>query len=51
MSWSSGKGTSWDRLDELSMPVLIGAGAQDRLMDAYHPFAMICRLGNADLVA
>jgi pimeloyl-ACP methyl ester carboxylesterase len=50
MSWSSGKETAWDRLEELTMPMLIGAGAQDRLMDRYHAYAMIRRLGNANLV-
>jgi pimeloyl-ACP methyl ester carboxylesterase len=50
MNWSSGKETAWDRLEELTMPVLVAAGAQDRLMDAYHSYAMVRRLPNADLI-
>jgi pimeloyl-ACP methyl ester carboxylesterase len=49
-SWSSGKDAAWDRLEELTMPVLVAAGAQDRLMDAYHSYAMVRRLPNADLI-
>jgi pimeloyl-ACP methyl ester carboxylesterase len=50
MSWSSGKDGAWDRLEELTMPILVAAGAQDRLMDAYHSYAMVRRLPNAFLV-
>jgi pimeloyl-ACP methyl ester carboxylesterase len=50
MSWSSGAESAWDRLEELEMPILIAAGAQDRLMDAYHSYAMIRRLPNANLL-
>ncbi len=49
-SWSSSTETAWDRLDELRMPLLIAAGAHDRLMDACHSYAMVRRLSNADLV-
>jgi pimeloyl-ACP methyl ester carboxylesterase len=50
MTWSSGKDAAWDRLEELTMPILVAAGAQDRLMDAYHSYAMVRRLSNADLI-
>jgi pimeloyl-ACP methyl ester carboxylesterase len=46
-SWSAGTETAWERLEELTMPVLIAAGAQDRLMDAYNSYAMVRRLSNA----
>lgn len=32
------------------MPILVAAGAQDRLMDAYNSYAMVRRLSNATLV-
>jgi pimeloyl-ACP methyl ester carboxylesterase len=49
-SWSAGTETAWERLEELTMPILIAAGAQDRLMDAYNSYAMVRRLPNATLV-
>jgi pimeloyl-ACP methyl ester carboxylesterase len=49
-NWSSGKDAAWDRLEELTMPILVAAGAQDRLMDAYHSYAMVRRLPNACLL-
>jgi pimeloyl-ACP methyl ester carboxylesterase len=49
-SWSSGVETAWDRLEELIMPILVAAGAQDRLMDAFHSYAMVRRLPNANLL-
>jgi len=48
--WSSGTDSAWERLEELTMPVLIAAGAQDRLMDAYNSYAMVRRLPNANLI-
>jgi pimeloyl-ACP methyl ester carboxylesterase len=48
--WSSGTDTAWERLEELTMPILIAAGAQDRLMDAYNSYAMVRRLPNANLI-
>ncbi|HXO08869.1 MAG TPA: alpha/beta hydrolase [Solirubrobacteraceae bacterium] len=48
--WSSGTDTAWERLGELTMPILIAAGAQDRLMDAYNSYAMVRRLPNANLI-
>jgi pimeloyl-ACP methyl ester carboxylesterase len=50
MSWSSGAESAWDRLGELEMPILVAAGAQDRLMDAYHSYAIVRRLPNANLL-
>ncbi len=32
------------------MPVLLAAGAHDRLMDAYHSYAMVRRLASANLL-
>jgi pimeloyl-ACP methyl ester carboxylesterase len=49
-SWSTGHETVWDRLEQLTMPILVAAGAQDRLMDAYHSYAMVRRLPNATLL-
>jgi pimeloyl-ACP methyl ester carboxylesterase len=49
-SWSTGHETAWERLEELTMPILVAAGAQDRLMDAYHSYAMVRRLPNATLL-
>jgi pimeloyl-ACP methyl ester carboxylesterase len=49
-SWSAGAETAWDRLDELTMPTLVAAGAHDRLMDAYHSYAMVRRIPNAELL-
>jgi pimeloyl-ACP methyl ester carboxylesterase len=49
-SWSAGTETAWERLEELRMPILVAAGAQDRLMDAYNSYAMVRRLPNATLV-
>src|ERR1700733_2329292 len=48
--WSSGTDSAWERLGELTMPILIAAGAQDRLMDAYNSYAMVRRLPNANLI-
>jgi pimeloyl-ACP methyl ester carboxylesterase len=49
-SWSTGTETAWERLEELTMPILVAAGAQDRLMDAYNSYAMVRRLPNATLM-
>jgi pimeloyl-ACP methyl ester carboxylesterase len=48
--WSSGTDSAWERLEELTMPILIAAGAQDRLMDAYNSYAMVRQLPNANLL-
>jgi pimeloyl-ACP methyl ester carboxylesterase len=49
-SWSSGTDSAWERLEDLTMPILIAAGAQDRLMDAYNSYALVRRLPNATLI-
>jgi pimeloyl-ACP methyl ester carboxylesterase len=49
-SWSTGAETAWNRLEELTMPTLVAAGAHDRLMDAYHSYAMVRRMPNAELL-
>jgi pimeloyl-ACP methyl ester carboxylesterase len=48
--WSSGTDSAWERLEELTLPILIAAGAQDRLMDAYNSYATVRRLPNANLI-
>jgi pimeloyl-ACP methyl ester carboxylesterase len=50
MSWSSGAEGAWESLEGLTMPILVAAGAQDRLMDAFHSYAIVRRLPNAILV-
>jgi len=40
----------WDRMDELTMPVLVANGAQDVMINAYASFAMTKALANAKLV-
>lgn len=48
--WSTGVETAWDRLEELTLPMLVAAGAQDRLMDADNSYAMVRKLSNANLL-
>ncbi|QMU73055.1 alpha/beta fold hydrolase [Streptacidiphilus sp. P02-A3a] len=50
VAWSSGQDSAWERLEELTLPVLVAGGAHDLLMDAYHSFAMVRRLPDATLV-
>ena len=40
----------WDRLPELTMPVLVANGAHDVMVDAYASYAMSQRLPNAKVV-
>jgi pimeloyl-ACP methyl ester carboxylesterase len=49
-NWSTGVEGAWARLEEMTMPILVAAGAQDRLMDAYHSYAIVRRLPNAMLL-
>jgi pimeloyl-ACP methyl ester carboxylesterase len=35
--WSAGTDSAWECLEELTMPILIAAGAHDRLMDPITP--------------
>jgi pimeloyl-ACP methyl ester carboxylesterase len=50
MSWSSGAEGAWESLEGLTMPILVAVGAQDRLMDALHSYAIVRRLPTAILV-
>jgi pimeloyl-ACP methyl ester carboxylesterase len=50
IAWSRGDEQTWDRLDELELPVLLGHGAHDVLMDRYNAYAMSTRLRDAKLV-
>lgn len=40
----------WDRLDSVTIPVLVANGAHDRMIDAYASFAMAGRLPTAKIV-
>lgn len=40
----------WDRLDTVTIPVLVANGAHDRMIDAYATYAMAGRLPNAKIV-
>lgn len=40
----------WDRLGEVTIPVLVANGAHDRMIDAYGTYAMAGRLPNAKAV-
>ncbi|MDG4811154.1 alpha/beta hydrolase [Micromonospora sp. WMMD1120] len=42
--------TIWDRLDQLTLPVLLATGVQDVMISAYGNFLMAQRLPNARLV-
>ena len=48
--WGRGEDTSWERLAELSMPVLIGAGARDHMMHPFGAYSMAQRLPVAKIV-
>jgi pimeloyl-ACP methyl ester carboxylesterase len=45
-----GRDGSWERLAELSLPVLVGAGAQDLLIHAFNAYSMSQRLPDAKIV-
>jgi pimeloyl-ACP methyl ester carboxylesterase len=49
-TWASGEDNAWDRLGELTMPVLVANGAHDVMTDAYNTYAMATRLPNATAV-
>lgn len=42
--------TVWDRLADITIPVLVANGAHDRMIDAYASYAMAGRLPNAKVV-
>jgi pimeloyl-ACP methyl ester carboxylesterase len=48
--WSSGKGSAWDRLDELRTPVLIANGAHDVMEHAYQTYAMGQRIPDSKVI-
>jgi len=39
--WGSGEGSAWPRLEKLRMPVLVGNGAHDVMVDSCDSFAMV----------
>jgi pimeloyl-ACP methyl ester carboxylesterase len=48
-SWSREEGL-WERLGELSLPVLVGSGGQDLLIHAFNAYSMAQRLPDAKIV-
>jgi pimeloyl-ACP methyl ester carboxylesterase len=48
--WGKGEDTSWERLGELQMPVLVGAGARDHMMHPFGVYSMAQRLPDAKVV-
>lgn len=40
----------WDRLNDITVPVLVANGAHDRMIDAYASYAMAGRLPDAKIV-
>jgi len=51
LDWSAaGNNTAWDRLESLTMPVLVANGAHDVMTSAYNSFAMSQRLPDAKVI-
>ena len=48
--WGKGEDTAWERLAELRLPVLVGAGAQDHMMHPFGAYSMAQRLPNAKIM-
>jgi pimeloyl-ACP methyl ester carboxylesterase len=48
--WGKGESTSWERLADLSLPVLIGAGARDHMMHPFGAYSMAERLPDAKII-
>jgi pimeloyl-ACP methyl ester carboxylesterase len=48
--WGRGEDTSWERLGELQMPVLVGAGACDHMMHPFGVYSMAQRLPDAKVI-
>lgn len=46
-AWGENKGSAWERLEELDIPVLVANGAHDVMVHAEHSFKMAQRLPNA----
>ncbi|WP_035840120.1 alpha/beta fold hydrolase [Kitasatospora azatica] len=49
-AWSGGPDGDWDRLPDLTLPVLVAGGAHDVMAHAYLSYAMSQRLPDATLV-
>ncbi|WP_207926755.1 alpha/beta fold hydrolase [Actinocrispum wychmicini] len=49
-AWGKGEGASWERLAELTLPVLVANGAHDVMVHAYATYAMSQRLPDAKIV-
>jgi pimeloyl-ACP methyl ester carboxylesterase len=48
--WGKGEDTAWERLGELHMPVLVGAGARDHMMHPFGAYSMAQRLPHAKVI-
>jgi len=48
--WGKGENTSWERLAELRLPVLVGAGAHDHMMHPFGAYSMAQRLPHAKVI-
>jgi pimeloyl-ACP methyl ester carboxylesterase len=48
--WGKGEDASWERLAELTMPVLVGAGARDHMMHPFGAYSMAQRLPHAKVI-
>jgi pimeloyl-ACP methyl ester carboxylesterase len=49
-AWGANEGSAWERLEEITAPVLVANGAHDVMVDAYHSFAMSQRLANSKTI-
>jgi pimeloyl-ACP methyl ester carboxylesterase len=47
MKWAGGEGIAWNRLQEITIPVLVANGAHDVMVDSGDSFAMVRRMKNA----
>jgi pimeloyl-ACP methyl ester carboxylesterase len=48
--WGKGEDTAWERLAELRLPVLVGAGARDHMMHPFGAYSMAQRLPVAKII-
>jgi pimeloyl-ACP methyl ester carboxylesterase len=48
--WHSGKDTAWERLDEITIPVLVANGAHDVMEPAFQTYMMNQRLRNSKAI-
>jgi len=49
-AWGNDEGSAWERLEDLTLPVLVANGSHDVMVPAQHSFAMSQRLPNAKTV-